>query len=84
MRIGVLLRSGVSSGLGVPARLRVRSAVESAVLPEVSARNAKGRLVAAFGAPSSLNGQERPVSLERKELWRGAFAAGPAVCVRLP
>lgn len=47
MRIGVLLRSGVSSGLGVPARLRVCGAAESAVFPEVSARNPKGRLITA-------------------------------------
>lgn len=41
----------VSSGLGVPARLRVparfgvRGIVESAALPEVSARKPEGRLL---------------------------------------
>ena len=42
VRIGVLTRPGVSSGLRVPARLRVHGAVESAALPEVSAQNPEG------------------------------------------
>ena len=74
----------VSSELGVPAGLGVRGVVESAALPEVSARKPEGRLlVTASGETSSLNGQERPVSLERKELWRGAFG-GRVRCACAP
>uniref|UniRef100_A0A4W2DW50 Methylated-DNA--protein-cysteine methyltransferase n=1 Tax=Bos indicus x Bos taurus TaxID=30522 RepID=A0A4W2DW50_BOBOX len=38
VRIGVLMRPGVSSGLGVPTRLGVPGAVESTALPEVLGR----------------------------------------------
>ena len=44
----------------------------------------RGRLlVTASDAPSRLKGQERRVSLERKELWRGAFG-GRVRCARAP
>lgn len=85
VRIGVLMRPGVSSGLGVPTRLGVPGAVESTALPEVSARKPEGRRrVTASDAPSRLKGQERPVSLERKELWRGAFGGRVRRARRLP
>lgn len=58
MRIGVLMRPGVSSGLGVPTRLGVPGAVESTALPEVSARKPEGRRrVTASDAPSRLKGE---------------------------
>ena len=78
MRIGVLMRPGVSSGLGVPTRLGVPGAVESTALPEVSARKLEGRrLVTASDAPSRLKGQERPEPYPVHSKWHDRCLLNP-------